>query len=120
MRFIINKRGGEVRKKRKWFSLTAKDFDWSVYKGTGKGGQKRNKTSSAVMCKHPPSGAIGKCEDYREQKQNRKIAFKRCVESAEFQSWINLEIDIGLGRVKCESFHDGFWKEEKVQGDLKL
>jgi len=49
------------------FSLTSSDFEWSYTKGTGPGGQKKNKTSSAVHCIHRPSGARGYAEDSRSQ-----------------------------------------------------
>ena len=39
------------------FSVTANDCDWSYTRGTGNGGQKKNKTNSAVHCKHRASGA---------------------------------------------------------------
>ncbi|MBD3261001.1 MAG: peptide chain release factor-like protein [Candidatus Altiarchaeales archaeon] len=91
-----------VKKKRRWFSITAKDCEFQTYRGSGKGGQHRNKTDSAVRCIHPPSGAVGTCEEHKEQKQNKRTAFKRMAESKEFQSWINLKIDAGLGRVEIE------------------
>lgn len=50
-----------MKKKRELvFSLTKDDFEWEYFRGTGKGGQKKNKTSSAVRCKHLESGAVGK------------------------------------------------------------
>jgi len=109
-----------VKKKRKWFSITAKDFDWQPYKGTGAGGQKKNKTSSAMRCKHPPSGAVGKCEDHRQQRKNKTEAFKRCVETPEFQGWLKGETEIGLGNVKMEVRKEGSWVDKTIVGDLKL
>lgn len=45
-------------------------------KGTGPGGQKINKTSSAVQLKHLPTGIVVKCQDTRSRAQNRKTARK--------------------------------------------
>jgi len=73
------------------FSVTAKDCEWDFVRGTGKGGQKKNKTSSAVRCRHLPSGAIGYAEDSRSQSKNRQLAFKRMAESREFKQWHRLE-----------------------------
>ena len=34
------------------FSVTAADCDWQYIRGTGPGGQKRNKTETKVRCVH--------------------------------------------------------------------
>ncbi|KAK3056102.1 hypothetical protein LTR09_003338 [Extremus antarcticus] len=46
----------------------------SFLKGSGPGGQKINKTSSAVQLKHLPSGIVVKCQGTRSREQNRKDA----------------------------------------------
>lgn len=74
------------------FSVTASDCDWNYYRGTGAGGQKRNKTSSAVRCKHRASGAVGQCDDTRSQHKNKPIAFRRMAETKEFKLWHKLEV----------------------------
>lgn len=91
-----------MAKKRKWFSITAKDCKWTYYKGSGKGGQKKNKTENAARCFHEPSGAVGKAEDTRYKKENKKIAFERMARSKEFQEWIKLKIEAGLGNVEIQ------------------
>lgn len=73
------------------FSVTAKDCDWSYTRGTGNGGQKRNKTSSAVHCKHTASGARGYAEDDRSQHKNKQFAFIRMTKTKEFQAWLTVE-----------------------------
>ena len=59
------------------FSVTAKDCTWDYIRGSGKGGQKRNKTSSAVRCHHKDSGAVGYAEDTRSQLKNKRLALPR-------------------------------------------
>ncbi len=49
------------------FSVTAKDCRFDFYRGSGAGGQHRNKTDSAVRVTHLNSGAVGKCEESRSQ-----------------------------------------------------
>ena len=46
----------------------------SFLKGSGPGGQKINKTSSAVQLKHIPTGIVVKCQKTRSREQNRKFA----------------------------------------------
>jgi len=83
----------------KLFSVTASDCEFTPYKGSGAGGQKKNKTESAMRCVHPPSGAVGECEDHREQPQNKKESFKRMVKSEKFQTWLRIEIARQTGRL---------------------
>lgn len=55
----------------------------SFLKGTGPGGQKINKTSSAVQLKHLPSGIVVKCQETRSREQNRKLARRILSEKLE-------------------------------------
>ena len=50
------------------------DLSESFLKGSGPGGQKINKTSSAVQLKHIPTGIVVKSQATRSRDQNRKIA----------------------------------------------
>lgn len=107
------------------FSVTASDCDWSYTRGTGKGGQKKNKTNSAVHCSHRPSGAHGYAEDSRSQADNKVTAFTRMVKSAIFTQWLKLETmrksgqmavidDIvakELRNIKVEIKEEGKWTE---------
>jgi hypothetical protein len=48
-----------------------------TYRASGPGGQKRNKTSSAVRLRHEPTGLIVIAEESRSQHENRAKALKR-------------------------------------------
>src|SRR5205814_6197421 len=48
-----------------------------TYRASGPGGQKRNKTSSAVRIRHLPTGLIVIAEESRSQHENRAKALKR-------------------------------------------
>ena len=82
------------------FSVTAKDCHFDYYRGSGKGGQKRNKTSSAVRCTHIASGAVGQSEDSRSQHDNKIIAFKRMAESKKFKNWHKIEVARTTGEIQ--------------------
>jgi len=79
-------------KKTKLFSITRKDCRWDYYKGSGAGGQKRNKTENCCRCTHIASGAVGKSEEGRSKEQNKIKAFKRMSETKEFKEWIRIEV----------------------------
>src|SRR5881392_3781069 len=64
-----------------WTSLTddqlLKQCETDTYRASGPGGQKRNKTSSAVRLRHGPSGLIVIAEESRSQHENRRRALRR-------------------------------------------
>jgi len=50
------------------------DVSWEAFRGSGKGGQKRNKTASAIRLTHKPTGIVIRYESERSQSQNLRIA----------------------------------------------
>lgn len=100
------------------FSVTAADCTWKYTRGTGAGGQKKNKTNSAVHCGHEPSRAHGYAEDHREQSKNRQLAFKRMCETKEFKEWNQMEF---RRRTGIQSVIDDNVKREmrKIRVDIK-
>lgn len=51
--------------------------DVDTYRASGPGGQKRNKTSSAVRLRHRPTGLIVIAEESRSQHENKAKAVRR-------------------------------------------
>lgn len=52
-------------------------------KASGRGGQKVNKSSSAVFLRHEPTGISVKCGKHRSQNLNRFLALRTLVEKLE-------------------------------------
>ena len=51
-----------------------------TYRSRGPGGQRKNKTETAVRLKHLPSGITVIATEHRAQVQNRNLAFQRLRE----------------------------------------
>jgi len=116
-------------KKELVFSLTRKDFEIQFFKGSGPGGQNRNKVETGVRIIHKESGAVGQAEDSREQLTNRKNALKRLADSPKFKLWLAKKLhEIEIGKtveelvdemmeeknIKIECVNEnGNWEEEK-------
>jgi len=64
-----------------WTSLTDPQLlaqcEVDTYRASGPGGQKRNKTSSAVRLRHLPSGLLVIGEESRSQHENKARALRR-------------------------------------------
>jgi hypothetical protein len=95
-----------------WTSLTESQLlaqcEVDTYRASGPGGQKRNKTSSAVRLRHEPSGLSVIAEESRSQHENKAKALKRLRQ----RFWLALrepileppgEVTLHLGR-KDERF----------------
>lgn len=125
----------DKKEKKPILSITAKDCRWDYYVGSGKGGQKRNKTANCVRCTHIESEAVGKSEDGRSQLHNKQAAFRRMAESEKFKLWLKFQVSKILGiekqiqedvdramlpkNLKVEIHtEDGLWREA-LPGEIK-
>jgi len=73
-----------------WSGLTEPQLlaqcEVDTYRASGPGGQKRNKTSSAVRLRHPPTGLLVIAEESRSQHANKAKALQR-LRKALFLDW---------------------------------
>lgn len=98
------------KEKQKITIVSKKDLDISYYIGPGKGGQKKQKTSSGCQIIHRESGAISKCSENRSQAQNKKLAFERLVKVPKFRVWLNK---------KLFEIREGERMEEQIDKELE-
>jgi peptide chain release factor 1 len=57
-------------------AIRPEDVDVETMRGSGAGGQHRNKTDSAVRARHRPTGIEVRCESERSQHRNRELAMR--------------------------------------------
>ncbi len=98
------------------FSVKASDLREEQYRGSGAGGQKRNKTSSAIRFTHEPSGAIGESESQRSQHQNRVEALRRLSINPRFVRWAEAQVAaIDEGFASLERKVDHMMRPENLE-----
>lgn len=71
--------------------IPGKDFFLQATKGSGPGGQNRNKNSTAIILTHPASGVVIRASEHKSQLQNKKAALKRLIQSDRFKIWLRME-----------------------------
>lgn len=105
--------------KRKLFSITPQDCREERYRGSGAGGQNRNKRDTGVRFTHEPSGAVGESEAQRSQLQNRQEAFRKMAKSARFIMWAKAQGQARIeGHGTLERKVDGLMSENNLRVEL--
>ena len=97
------------------FTVTLADLREEHYRGSGAGGQNRNKRDTGVRFTHEPSGAVGECESERHQHQNRREALRRLSVNPKFVRWANAQAAaIEEGYQSLEKKVDEMMREENL------
>ena len=73
------------------FSVLRDQFEVDFMRGSGNGGQNRNKRATACRIKHRASGAVATAQEHRTQLQNKKAAFRRLCETPKFRAWLKMQ-----------------------------
>ena len=100
-------------------TVSRKDLivEWS--RGSGNGGQKKQKTSSKCRIYHPASGAEGIAEDNRSAEQNKKLALERLANSKKFTIWCKMQLGaMEEGYRNLESKVDSLMEEKNITTEL--
>jgi hypothetical protein len=99
-----------------WTALTDDQLlaqcEVDTYRASGPGGQKRNKTSSAVRLRHPPTGLLVIAEESRSQHENKARALRRLRRA--------LYLDLREPPAEAPSEHPDFAPARGADGRLHL
>lgn len=116
-----------------WTALTDDQLlaqcEVDTYRASGPGGQKRNKTSSAVRLRHLPSGLLVIAEESRSQHENKAKALRRIRRALHLElrepisSQVNEHADIVAargsdGRLHVSAKDPRFWPAAGVVLDV--
>ena len=87
-----------------------------TYRASGPGGQKRNKTSSAVRFRHLPSGLVVIAEESRSQHENRARALKRLRQAV----YLKVREEVPREGWQASGLLDDFRQAKDTDGRLSL
>ena len=77
---ITKHKRDELKQRMELLGIKEEDIEEQFILGSGKGGQKVNKTASCVYIKHLPSGIEVKCQKDRSRELNRFLARRALCE----------------------------------------
>lgn len=96
------------------------DFRIETFRSSGKGGQHKNTTDSAVRIVHVKTGISAESKTEKSQKTNIKIAFKNLCNKPEFRKWLRIESARMAGSMKTEKEMLNEIEEETQEQFIKV
>jgi len=104
-----------------WPSTVRKtDLKIDTYRGSGPGGQHRNRTNSAVRITHIPTGLSACAEEHKSQGQNKKAAFRRLADKLVplMKQALQPEIEANRSTERIRTYHEPRQtvKDDRVEG----
>lgn len=81
--------------------LNKKDLKIEYTRGTGAGGQHKNKVETCVTITHIPTGMSERCQDTRYKKRNYEIALDRLTKRIEAKRKLEKHNKLNEDRVKA-------------------
>ncbi len=85
MSLISPEKQQEIRENLLRLSIRESDIRETFVRGSGSGGQKKNKTSNCVVLSYPPLDITVRCERERERETNRWLARRLLAEKVDQQ-----------------------------------
>lgn len=94
--------------------VTKKDLTETAIRGSGPGGQHRNKSSTGIRLVHKASGARGEATDSKSQHRNRMAAWARLRETPEWKAWYRTALAEAYGRPSIASIVEAGMAEKNI------
>ena len=101
------------------FRVTKKDFVVTWFRGSGGGGQHRNKHANCCRIRHPASGAVTTGQEGRSRPENQRMAFRRMVQHPKFKMWYNRRIAEAIDGRTIEEWVDEQMRPENIQVEVR-
>lgn len=105
-----------------WTALTDEQLlaqcEVDTYRASGPGGQKRNKTSSAVRLRHLPSELLVIAEESRSQHENKARALRRMRQALYLKLREPVAGEVALGRLDIGVRDARYWPAVGVVLDV--